>query len=162
VSLEDFKKLFESLGLSGNLVNIGSVALGATFLPDITTSPTLHAYIRIAVVIGGLLGPYLYLTKYGGRGRDICVKARRRLVWIAILPLCLFVFMIVLTEGQLAKYVSSLIPVRDFFLDLPVLSNLVIGATIGVGVFLVMGAIVLSWPGVWDTVPGIAAAPPQA
>jgi DMSO reductase anchor subunit len=161
VSLKEIKKLFESLGLSGNLVNIGSVALGATFLPDFTTSPTLHAYIRIAVVIGGLLGPYLYLTKYGGRGRDICVKARRRLVWIAILPLCLFVFMILLTEGQLARHVSSLISARDFFLDLPVLSNLVIALAIGFGVFLLMGALVLSWPGVWDTVPRIAPAPPQ-
>lgn len=162
MSLEDIKKLFETLGLSGSLVNIGSLAVGATFLPDITTSPTLHAYIRVAVVIGGVLGPYFTLTKYAGRGRDICVKARRKLVWIAILPLCLFVFMIVLTEGQLVRHIPSLISARDFFLDLPVLSNLVVGLAIGFGAFLLMGAFVLSWPGVWDTVPRIAPAPPQS
>lgn len=161
MSLEDIQKLFESLGLNRSLVNIGLVILETAFLPYITTSPTLHVYIRGSVFIGGLLGTYFTFTKYAGRGRDTCLKARKRLVYVAIVPLSLFVFMIVLTEGQLAKYVSNLIPVRDFFLDLPVLSNVVVGVTIGLGVFLVMGAFVLSWPGVWDTAPRIAPAPPQ-
>jgi hypothetical protein len=62
----------------------------------------------------------------------------------SIAPALAALFMILLTEGNLALYLTALTRTRDFFLNLPLLANLTVGVGAGLFVYLAVGAIVLS------------------
>jgi hypothetical protein len=57
--------------------------------------------------------------------------------------------MISLTEGALVQYAPMLDSFRNFFLDNYVLANFTVGLAAGIATYL-LGAIVLSYPKVWD------------
>lgn len=146
----ELKALAEAIGIVGSIVN-GAVITAATWLlPTVTTSPTFQTYIRIFVLVGGVLGFFFTLTGSGGKGRETCLKRRKRFLWAILAPSAIALFMILLTEGALAQHVGALVSWRDFFLDLPVLANLTVGIGAGLAAYLLIGAMVLSWPNVWD------------
>lgn len=146
----DIKVLAEAVGVVGGLINGSVVAAATLLLPTITTSPTFQTYIRLFVIVGGLVGFFFTLTAMAGEGKQRCIRLRKRFLGASITTGLIALFIIVLTEGKLVEYMPALTKMRDFFLDLPVLANLTLGFGAGLAVYFFVGAIVLSWPKVWD------------
>jgi hypothetical protein len=150
MKFEDIKVLAEAIGIIGSVINGTVLAAATLLLPTVTTSPTFQTYIRLFVIVGGVLGFFFTLTAAAGAGKERCLQLRKRFLWGSLGASVVALFMIVLTEGDLARYVTALATMRDFFLDLAILANLTVGMGAGSAIYLFIGAIVLSWPKVWD------------
>jgi hypothetical protein len=55
------------------LVNGSVIAAATVLLPTITTSPTFQTYLRLFVIVGGMLGFIFTLTAAAGEGSTASV-----------------------------------------------------------------------------------------
>ena len=150
MKLEDLKKFAEALGVIGGLVNTAVLAAATWLLGTVTSSPISQGYIRIFAVFGGVLGAWFTFTGCAGSGRMTCLRRRTIRAIAAILFFVGGVLLISLTEGHLLTYVPKLAGFRDFLLDDSLIANFSIGLAAGIGTYFLIGAIVLSYPKLWD------------
>jgi hypothetical protein len=150
MSIEDLKKFIEAVGVIGGVLNTAVLGVGTWLLGTVTSSPTTQGYIRIFVILGGLAGAWFTFTGSAGTGRTICLRRRARFGIATFILFGIGILLISLTEGGLLRYLPKLAGFRDFLLDNNLIANFSIGLAAGLGMYFLMGAIVLSFPKLWE------------
>lgn len=148
--VKDLQKLVETFGVLASLADGGLIAGLALILPQITSSPTVQAWIRWCALLGAMLGVYFTFTGWAGSGRDQCISRRNKYGWLSVSAYLVMVAMVSLTDLHLVQYFGFLQPLRDFLLDVALVGNVSVGLPALAGTYLLLGAVVLSFPNVWD------------
>lgn len=145
------KKAFETVGALQKAVD-AIVWLGGIVLPGfVVHSSTLRSWMIGGVMLGGGLGYYLTTIRWGGRGKEACLKASLIRGIFAALALLLCAFFLALLKPDFAILSPALVSIREILLRSEFIPNLLGLVLSGATVWLVTAAITLSSPLLWRT-----------
>lgn len=140
------KRVFAVVDAIYTIVDVVAL-LGIIFLPfNITTSDTLRGFIAGFGILGGVLGYFLTVTAWAGRGKTKSLQRRNTYLFIFWFPVILFLGTLVALRPDVAIKYPSVRPIREFLLTAMPLANFMIGIGAGVASFFLVGAITLSSP----------------
>ncbi len=128
---------------------VGVAAVVSFVLPIFgVRSPKMTRVIEIAVFAGLVLGYLFTVTGWAGRGKTKCLKRRKVYLLLFWFPLLLVVAMLAVLEPDLA-IALSLQKLHGLLVSSSILPILIAFLGVFFGIYLLVGAILLSSPKVW-------------
>lgn len=147
--LSRLKRLYDAVdGLQKMLALL--VLLSGTVLPQLAVrSKTLIYIVTFAVVASVVLAYIVTVSAYAGRGRDTALSGRRRYLWMAPVGMAIVVLTLVVLNPNFVVTFPRVAPLRELLLNVSILPNSIIAASVFAAAFGLTAAVTLSSPTLW-------------
>lgn len=147
------KKILEVVDGIQKVIDL-AVLLASLFLPFLAiNSTTLRWCMFAGAFVGGVLGYYFTVTRWGGKGPGECLKRRTIYIVYTVAALLITAAMIAVLRPEAAELSRATIAIREFFLRTGFLPNVIAFAGALGSIYWLVGAITLSSSKLWTTQP---------
>lgn len=138
------KQIFAAVDTLYTIIDVLAL-LGIIFLPfSITSSDTLRGFIAAFAILGGVMGYFLTVRGWAGKGVAKCTHQRNIYLLLLWLPLVVFLGTLTALRADVAIKYPVVRPIREFLLTAMLITNFIVGISASFTSFFLVGAITLN------------------